>query len=134
MWHILIVDDDFSTRKILNRILHRRALVDHAVDGAEAMMAYELSIHHQDPYDLILLDITMPKIDGTQVLKEIRSREKGFGLDPDEIVPIIMVTGRTEMEAHCRELGCNDYMVKPISPGNLLRNIRKLIDPAPAST
>jgi len=132
MWQILIVDDDFNTRKMLNRILHRRALVDHAVNGLEAMTAYEFSLHHHEPYDVILLDITMPEMDGVAVLKEIRNREAAMGVPAGEGVPIIMVTGRTDKRAVCAELGCNDYMDKPVSPTQLLGGIRKWVDRAAA--
>ncbi len=125
MWNILIVDDDFSTRKLLNRVLQRRANVDHAANGKEALYAYELSLTHRDPYDVILLDVTMPELNGDQVLEEIRRREKPQGGH----VPIIMVTGREDCMDACFELGCDAYLLKPVSPSSLLQNIRQLVEP-----
>ncbi len=124
MWNVLIVDDDFSTRKLMNRMLQRKATVDHAANGREALFAYELSVTHQEPYDVILLDVTMPDLNGDVVLEEIRRREKPQG----SRVPIIMVTGRQDCMTTCFEKGCDAYLVKPVSPSNLLQNIRQLVE------
>ena len=127
MLNILIVDDDFSTRKLLNRILQRKAVVDHAVSGREALEAFSLSVSQCDPYDAILLDITMPDMDGNLVLNEIRSQEKNRGITMGKGVPIIMVTGRKDMMMQSFGDGCDDYLIKPFSPTILMDKIRKLV-------
>lgn len=127
MWNLLIVDDDFSTRKLLNRTLHRRSMVDHAVNGREALAAYSMSQEHQDPYHAILLDISMPEMDGIEALKEIRRQEAFHGVPEGFGVPIVMISGRTDREAEAREAGCNDFMEKPISPSDLLKKLREII-------
>ncbi len=128
MYNVLIVDDDFSTRKLMNRILHRKAMVDHAVSGREALEAYNLSMSQADPYDAILLDITMPDMEGTDVLEDIRNRESVRGVPSGKGVPIIMVTGRKDKMMQSFGHGCDDYLIKPISPSALMGKIRKLVD------
>ncbi len=128
MWKVLIVDDDFSTRKLMNRILHRRALVDHAINGREALEAYTLSVIHMEPYDAILLDVSMPEMDGLEVLTEIRRQEESARIPEEKRVPIIMITGRTETMMASFQLGCDDYLIKPVEPRMLLNKLRKFAE------
>ena len=124
MWKILVVDDDFGTRKLMNRILHRKGFVDQAVSGREALGAFMMSQDYSEPYDIILLDVTMPDMDGVEVLKEIRKLEASRGSQP---VPIIMVTGRKDTMMNSFGSGCNEYLIKPISPKILLDKVKQLI-------
>lgn len=128
MWKILLVDDDFGTRKLINRLLHRRALVDHACNGEEALEGYNMSVLHQDPYDLIMLDVTMPDLDGVSVLERVRSDEKGRGIRLGEGTPIVMITGRKDTMMASFGEGCDDYIVKPFEPKALLQKIEQLVN------
>ena len=72
---ILIVEDDLASRKIMLKILSKYGECDVTVDGLEAVDAFMLAQKENKPYDLVCLDIMMPKLDGVKVLKVIRSLE-----------------------------------------------------------
>jgi two-component system chemotaxis response regulator CheY len=117
MIKILIVEDDIISRKFLSRFLNRYGICDLVVDGYEALDAYLLAIHENTPYDLICLDIMMPKIDGVQVLKTIRELEKqtieGRIVHKSKII-MTTALGDTEMVRKAFDLGCDAYASKPI--------------------
>ena len=77
---ILIVEDEFITRKIVQSILSSYGECDIAVDGEEAVQAFTMAWESNKPYDLICMDILMPNKDGHQALKEIREKEAQRGI------------------------------------------------------
>ncbi len=79
---ILIVEDDFTSRRLLQKILAPYGECDIAVDGKEALEAFTLAVREGRRYRLICLDIMMPEMDGQQVLKKIRQMEKELGISP----------------------------------------------------
>ena len=89
---ILIVEDDFASRKILQSLLTPYGSCDIAIDGEEAMYAFTLAHKENTLYDLVCLDIMMPKMDGHQVLKEIRKFEAQKEIGGSDGVKVIMVT------------------------------------------
>ncbi len=95
---ILIAEDDLASRKFLLKFLSNYGVCDITVDGLEAMEAYLLAFDEKEPYDLIFLDIIMPKMDGQKVLKAIRDFEIQKNLALHERVKIIMTTGLNETE------------------------------------
>ncbi len=103
---ILVVDDVADNRDILTRRLTRRGFqVVEACNGTEA-----LEFADREVFDLILLDIMMPDILGTEVVREIRKTR------PARELPIIMISARSQSEdvAESLELGANDYVMKPV--------------------
>jgi len=124
MWKILVVDDDFVSRKLMLEILKDKAKCDVAATGREAIEAYNVSIRENDIYDLILLDISMPDIEGLEVLKKIRENEERAGILLGEGIPIIMVTAHEEPYITAFNRGCDDYMLKPINASVLLGKIK----------
>ena len=74
---VLIVEDEFTSRKILEDILSPYGQCDMVVDGNDAIKIFKLALKENDPYNLICMDIMMPKMDGQQALKEIR-KQGGF--------------------------------------------------------
>lgn len=125
---ILVVEDDFVSRKIMSTLLSEHGDCDTAVNGIEAMRAYKLSLKEKKPYDLICLDIMMPEMDGQQVLKEIRNLEKEKGILGLDGVKIIMVTALGDMQnvrSAFREQ-CEAYLVKPIEAKKLFKTIEDL--------
>ncbi len=103
---LLVVDDDEDNRDLLYRRLERHGYAaTAAASGHEA-----LALLRQDPFDLVLLDITMPILDGIAVLKMIRETYTAAQL------PIIMVSAKDESEdiVEALSLGANDYITKPI--------------------
>jgi diguanylate cyclase (GGDEF)-like protein len=103
---ILIVDDISDNRTILTRRFQRRGF--DVVEADSGFTAIELI--DKDPFDLVLLDVMMPGIDGIETLKRIRSQRSASAL------PVIMVTAKSESAniVDALELGANDYVTKPV--------------------
>ncbi len=116
MKRILIVEDDMVSRKFLSKYLSRYGDCDLVVDGLEAIDAYLLAMKDGLAYDLICLDVMMPKIDGIRVLKTIRDLERQHQVPEMEASKIIMTTvlGETEIVKSAFDYGCNAYASKPI--------------------
>ena len=116
---ILLVDDSTTTLMMEKMVLSRGEydLVT-AKDGEEAVA----TAAREQP-DLILLDIVMPRMDGFEACRRLRESEK------TQDIPIIMVTTRGEAEniEHGYELGCNDYVTKPINTLELTTKIESLL-------
>ena len=103
---ILVVDDVAVNREILKRWLERRGFsVTEAADGQEA-----IRIAAEGAIDLVLLDIMMPNLNGTEVLRAIRRTRSRSDL------PIVMVSAKcfSDDVAQCLELGANGYISKPV--------------------
>ncbi len=107
--HILVIDDDRASRRMLVRALREAGYACHeAAGGTEA-----LALLHAETPELLLLDLDMPDVDGAEVLKRLRA-------DPDARVaqlPAIMLTGHggEESEVRCLAAGANDFVTKPIN-------------------
>ncbi len=114
---ILIVDDEYSLLEQLQKILQsQRYIVETATDGEEA-----LDKLFDTPFDAIILDIMMPKIDGLTVLEEAR---KG-SID----APVLMLTAKGDIHDRVKglDLGADDYLTKPFSLDELLARLRALL-------
>lgn len=120
-YNILIVDDDEHLRHILSeKLLSEGFHVQLAKNGEEAL--HSLTKH---PADLVLLDILMPKKDGLQTLKEIRT-----GQLADANIPVIMLTNVSEKEmlAQALEMGVDDYIIKAeIKLQDLVKKIKAIL-------
>jgi two-component system, chemotaxis family, chemotaxis protein CheY len=125
---ILIAEDDMISRKFLSKFLSQYGECDVVVDGMEALDAYLISVKEKEPYDVICLDIMMPKVDGVKVLKAIRDFEKQRGVMPDKKVKIMMITALadTEYVHKAFEIGCEAYAAKPIDTDKLIEVMKKL--------
>lgn len=125
---ILIVEDDMVSRRFLGKFLEQYGECDIVVDGMEALDAYLMAVKEQEPYDLIFLDIMMPKVDGVKVLKAIRDFETQRGTLPEDKVKIIIITALadTEFVNKAFELGCEAYAAKPIDTDKLVVVMSKL--------
>lgn len=119
---ILIVDDDLLNRRIMSDILAPYGTCDLAVNGYDAMEAYERAVSSRSPYDLIALDIVMPGMDGRQVLKQIRADEDKRGIPAEGAVKILMVTSEADADSILDSYGlrCDAYITKPIEKGKIL--------------
>lgn len=125
---ILIVEDDFASRKFILNFLSNYGECDVTVDGMEAVDAFMMAQEEEQPYNLICLDVMMPVMDGYQVLKTIRDLEKQKGIAEDKMVKIIMMTALNEEKnvKKAFEMGCTVYCAKPIDLDKLLSVMRKL--------
>lgn len=113
---ILLAEDDFATRKFMDKYLSKYGECDITVDGEEAVDAFMMALEDGTPYDLICLDVMMPVLDGYQVLKAIRDIELERGIDNEKRAKIIMTTALNEEKnvKKAFELGCVAYSGKPI--------------------
>ena len=113
---ILIAEDDRLSRTFLSQFLMEYGKCDIAVDGMQALDFYMDSVKNNEKYDLLCLDIMMPKVDGLKVLKVIRTMEQQQGVKPEDHLPIIMMTAiaDTDYVDQAFELGCDAYASKPI--------------------
>lgn len=125
---ILIAEDDLVSRKFLLKFLSQYGECDVVVDGLEALDAYLLSTRENEPYDLICLDIMMPKVDGVKVLKAIRDLETQKGIMPEKRSKIIMTTALAESQyvQKAFEIGCEAYAAKPIDTEKFIDVMRRL--------
>ncbi len=116
---ILILDDAATVRLFERTILDSAGFtVEEAVNGIEALEKIEI----KGPYDLYLVDINMPQMDGYSFLEELRSKN----IDQ---APAIMVSTESEEydRDHAYQVGANYYLTKPIKPETLLRYCRILL-------
>jgi two-component system chemotaxis response regulator CheY len=116
MKKIIIVEDDMVSRKFLNKVLREYGDCDLVVDGLEAIDAFLISLKENSPYDLICLDIMMPKIDGVKVLKAMRDLENEKNISKENKSKIIMTTalGESDIVKTAFEYGCDASASKPI--------------------
>ncbi len=118
---VLLVDDEESVQKLLTYPLEREGFrVVHARDGAEALERFR-----EEPIDLVVLDIMLPKLDGLEVCKRLRAGSS---------VPIIMLTARDDEldKVLGLELGADDYITKPFSIREFRSRVRALLRRASA--
>lgn len=125
---ILIAEDDLVSRNFLNRFLSKYGECDLVMNGLEVLDAYLMSIKDKDPYQLICLDIMMPKLDGVKTLKAVRDIEKQYGISQKKRVKIIMTTALAEAQLvrTAFDYGCEAYAAKPIDTKKLMEVMKKL--------
>ena len=122
MAKILVVDDEIKIREIIKEYAEFEGYeVAQAEDG---MQAVEM-VKNQD-FDIIIMDVMMPKLDGYSACKEIRKIKQ---------IPVIMLSARGEEydKLFGFEIGVDDYVVKPFSPKELMARIRAVLNRASAS-
>jgi two-component system, chemotaxis family, chemotaxis protein CheY len=124
----LIVEDDFTSRKLMQKLLEPYATCNVAANGEEGIQSFQLSWQTGQPYDLICLDIMMPGLDGHAVLKEIRAIEKQRGVFGRKGVKIIMTTALDDSNNVMKSFKsqCDSYIVKPVDKQKLLKEINAL--------
>jgi two-component system, chemotaxis family, chemotaxis protein CheY len=124
MWKILVVDDDATNRKLLREILHDMAACDLIESGPKAIEAFRSAFQLAIPYDLVLLDIAMPEMDGIEVLKQLRMVEKLQGIEIGHGTPIFMITAHKQEFMKAFREGADDYLLKPIDPAVLIDKVQ----------
>jgi two-component system response regulator ResD len=110
--HVLIVDDEWNLRNLLRIFFTKNGFqVTEATNGAEALKYVE-----QQDFDLVLLDVMMPDMDGWEVCRRVRAIKQ---------TPILMLTARTETKDKIQglNLGADDYLVKPFEQEELMARV-----------
>ena len=115
--HILIIDDDLKLTALIKKFLEKHSFQVSAFDNPKNALT---KLNKKHSFDLIILDITLPEMDGFQVLREIRK---------NLTIPIIMLTARGEVSDRVvgLELGADDYMPKPFEPEELIARIQSIM-------
>jgi two-component system OmpR family response regulator len=120
---VLVVEDEPDLLQSLVKVLREEGYaVDGAPDGEEGLFKAE-----NYPYDAIVLDVMLPKLDGWKLLEKIRAREARE--DASRPTPVLMLTARDRSADRVRglDIGADDYLVKPFDLPELLARIRALI-------
>ena len=116
---VLIVDDDSTNRDILGTLLAAQGFaIFTAIDGEQG-----LAVAREQKPDLILLDVMMPKMDGIEVCRRLKS-------DPAlPFMPVIMVTARTDSKDIVAglEVGADEYLTKPVDPDALVARVKSML-------
>ncbi|MBI9078610.1 MAG: response regulator [Pseudodesulfovibrio sp.] len=123
----LIVEDEFLSRKVLRSFLMTLFEVDIVVNGREAIEAFRLAHTEKHPYDLILMDIMMPEVDGIEALQKIRNMEEKDNLKPK--VKAIMTTALDDPQTVIKSFydgEASAYIVKPVAKDKLYNELEKL--------
>ena len=124
---ILVVDDNPVNQKVALGLLAKLGLMaDAAGDGQEALRCLRAA-----PYDLVLMDVQMPEMDGLEATRRIRSGKSGV---LDSGIPVIAMTAHVgdAARAECEEAGMNGYVGKPVRPADLVDALNRWAHPAEA--
>ena len=123
----LIIDDEVISRELLAMFLKDYGPVDLAVDGLEGLKAFNLALG-REPYDLIMLDIMLPKMDGQQVLKSIRRIEQERGVVGLDQVKIVMISALGDFSnvSQAFASACTSYLTKPILKDKVQEELARL--------
>lgn len=116
MSRILVVDDEMNIRKVVREYAEFEGYeVEEAENGMEAV-----KLCNENDYDLIIMDVMMPRLDGYSACKEIRKKKN---------IPVIMLSARSEEydKLFGFEIGIDDYVVKPFSPKELMARIKVVL-------
>ncbi|MEH2033340.1 MAG: response regulator transcription factor [Nostoc sp.] len=129
---ILVVEDDVQLAEMLMEALtDRQYVVDIAQDGEEAWDCIKVL-----EYDLVVLDITLPKLDGVSFCERLRSPTSRHSLSRNITIPVLMLTARDTLGDKITGLdaGADDYMVKPFEMPELMARVRALLRRNSAAT
>ena len=120
MSRILIIEDEASIRRVLTKILSEENDSYQVEEAEDGVIGFEKIT--QNDYDLVLCDIKMPKMDGVEVLQEVKK------IKPE--IPIVMISGHGDMETAIQtmRLGAFDYISKPPDLNRLLNTVRNALD------
>jgi CheY-like chemotaxis protein len=118
---ILVAEDSLVNQRIVQRVLER---VGHEADtvanGQEVLEAF-----HQQPYDLVLMDVHMPEMGGLEATRQIREQ---FSAQDQPVIVAMTASGQTDDRERCLEAGMDDYLTKPIKAEKLETTLASYFD------
>jgi two-component system alkaline phosphatase synthesis response regulator PhoP len=120
MTRVFVVEDDPAVRDVVERTLVREGMETKALGDGEAALEH---LRMAEPYDLVILDVMLPGMDGVDLCRELRAGQAGPALVD---VPVIMLTARDDETSVVvgLEVGADDYMTKPFRPRELVSRVR----------
>lgn len=124
----LVAEDEFTSRILMQNLLARYGECHIAVDGEEAVEAFRISLAGAAPYDLICMDIKMPKMNGVEAVSQIRKLETEDGVLSSNGVKILMVTTVDDPKVVVESFRalCDAYLVKPINMTEMLKHLLRM--------
>jgi len=126
VFDILLAEDNLVNQKLAVKILEKYGhSVEIAENGSLAVDAFKARVQRNQPFDIILMDVSMPFMGGMEATELIRAYEKQTGLSP---IPIIALTAHAMIgdRERCLQAGMDDHITKPLRRGDLLNAINKL--------
>lgn len=124
----LIVDDDKASRRILSLMLKEFGSSTDVGTGEEALEKMQEALGGTEVFDVLFLDNVLPGMQGLDVLRDIRGAEDAAQVPDDKRVPVIMLTGKADVETidDAKLLGVSAYILKPVEEQKLLRELQRL--------
>lgn len=124
----LIVEDDYTSRALIQRFLRDVADCEVVTNGFDAVESFNAAMQNGTPYDLICMDIMMPGMNGQEALRRIRSIEEDLNVLPHQGVKIVMTTAIDSLSTVRDSFFqmCDGYIVKPIRKNDFLDELRSI--------
>jgi two-component system chemotaxis response regulator CheY len=123
---VLLVEDDYACRLVLQSFLSRYGECHIAINGRQAVDAFGTALNAGKSFDLVCMDIMMPEMDGREAVRHVRALEEAKGIYSTEGAKIFMTTAIDEVKqmALCFKELCDAYLMKPIDLGKLLSEMQ----------
>lgn len=123
---VLLVEDDFASRLLLQTFLSRYGECHVAVNGREAVEAFRSALERGQSYELVCMDIMMPEMDGREAVRHERALEEAHGILSTSGAKIIMTTAVSDIKevSRCFQELCDAYIMKPIDLAQLLSQMK----------
>ncbi len=125
---ILVVDDHAVSRKMMQNLMNSFGQCEVVESGGAAITAFQKARDDMVPFDLIMLDISMPDMDGIEVLLKIRDIETKQKYTKLKRAKVMMVTASADKDTvvRCVEAGCDNYVVKPLNRETIINKLQTL--------
>ncbi|MGK0290498.1 MAG: two-component system chemotaxis response regulator CheY [bacterium] len=125
----LVVDDELVSRKKMEKIMRGFGPCIAVDNGRDAISLIRQAYQEEKPFDIITLDVSMPDLDGTNTLLDIREFEKKtLNIPENEGVKVLMVSSHSDPDNVLTSIqaGCNDYIIKPFNRVAIAQSLKKI--------
>ncbi|MBI9089071.1 MAG: response regulator [Desulfobacterium sp.] len=125
---ILVVDDELVSRKKMETILDKSGKCTGVATGTQALALFAKALKKGKGFKLVTLDISLPDMEGTEVLSKLRDIEQNENVREDGKAKVLMVTSHADQETVLRSIvaGCDGYIIKPFSKTTMDEKLRKI--------